>query len=182
MQYDRFRCPLQQAYDLIQAFGVLLSGPTPFRHLIGQYLLCEDIEVEGDLHVHVPDLECRHVRYDHLTWTVNRLPCRVYQIGVPVPDLARLWACLMSGLGLDAEEPEAFVGIVLTDVYMLVDPDIGRRPPVAMRAVLLVDCPYKGYHLFTVDVAPGWRPSFPLVITGAAYVHKAAYVPDGIVP
>lgn len=179
---DRFRCPFQQAYDIIQAIRVLLSGATPFRHLTGQYLLCEDIEVEGDLYVHVPDLECRHVRYNHLTWTVNRLPCRVYQIGIPVPDLARLIAYLMPGLGLDAEEPEAFVGIALAYVNMLVDPDICSRPPVAMRAVLFVYCPYKLYHLFTVDVAPGWRSSFPLVITGAAYAHKAAYVPDGIVP
>ena len=145
MQYDRFRCPLQQAYDIIQAISVLFSGATPFRHLTSQYLLCEDIEVEGDLYVHVPDLKCRHVRHNHLSWTVNRLPCRVYQIGIPVSDLARLTAYLMPGLGLDAEESEAFVGIALAYVNMLVDSDICSRPRVAMGAVLFVDCPYKLY-------------------------------------
>lgn len=182
MQYGRFRCPLQQTYDIIQVVCILLSGATPFRHPISQYLFCEDIEIEGNLYVHVPYPECRHIRHDHLTGTVYRLPCRVYQIGISVSDLARLIAYLMPGLGFDAEEPEAFVGIALAYVNMLVDPDICSRPPVAMRAVLFVYCPYKLYHLFTVDVAPGWRSSFPLVITGAAYAHKAAYVPDGIVP
>ena len=65
---------------------------------------------------------------------------------------------------------------------MLVDSDICSRPPVAMSAVFLMDCPYQLYHLFTVDVTLGWMSSFPLVITGAAYAHKTAYVPDGIVP
>ena len=51
-----------------------------------------------------------------------------------------------------------------------------------MRAVFLMDCPYQLYHLFTVDVALGRRSFFPLVIPGAAYTHKAAYIPDGIVP
>ena len=181
MQDNGLRASLEQAYDIRQAFDVLVPCAPTVRHLRGEYLLGEHVEVESDLVVVAVHLEGRHVGDDDLPGTVHGLPCGEDEVGVQVPHLAGFVVHTVPGLGLDSEIPVALVGIVVADAHLHVDAYIGRCPAVAVGGMLPVDLPDEGDDLLAPGVAAGRLASLPLVVPRTAHAHQGTDVLDGVV-
>ena len=181
MQDNGVRASLQQVHHVRQAVHVLFPGTTSVRHLPRQDFLGEHVEVEGHLEVHVRALEGRHVRDDDLPWPVHRIPGRVDEIGIQVPDLPGPIVHLVLGLRLDGKIPVALVRVAVTDAHVHVDTDVGRRPAVTMRGMPFVDLPDHCNHFFALGVTRGRLPVLPFVVPRPAYAHQGANVLDGIV-
>ena len=104
MQDNRFQIAFEQSDDVFEAIDVRVSGATPVRHLPGEYLLGEHIEVEGHFKVPVMvDLDNGHIGYDDLSGTVHCLPGREDQVGIQVPNLPGLIVYPVLCLGFDSK-------------------------------------------------------------------------------
>lgn len=61
VQHRRFAVPLQQAHHVGEPIQILVAGASAFGDPVGEDLLGEHVEVEGDLEVVYPELEGGHV-------------------------------------------------------------------------------------------------------------------------
>lgn len=164
VEHCRLLAVLQEVHHISQTVYILLSRAPSFCHLMGDYLLREHVKVERHLKVENPVFEGGHVRDYHLPRTVHRLPGGVDQVRKLVPLPAWPVVHPVSGFGLNVEIPEALVGVVVTYLYMHVDPDKGGCPAISVCAVLLVSLANLLYHLLTIYVTPGGSPVLPLVV------------------
>lgn len=171
VQHRRFAAPLEQAHHVGESVQILVAGTSALGDPVGEDLLGEHVEVEGDLEVVYPELEGCHVRHDHLPGTVNRLPRRVYQVRVSVLDFAGPAMRLVRRLGPDSEVPEALVCVVVADFHLPVDSYKGGCPAVAVRLVDLVHGIHHRHHLAAGDVAFGRLVLPPFVEARSAHAH-----------
>ena len=153
VQDGRFRASLEQVDNIRKAVDVLVSGASLFRHFPGEYLLGEDVEVEGDLVVVAVHLEGCHVGDDDLSGAVHRVPGGEDQVGIQVPHLSGLVVYAVLGLRLDAEIPVTLVGVVVADDYLHVDAEVGGCPAVAVGGMFAMDFLDQGDYLFPLVVA-----------------------------
>ena len=84
MEYSRLGAVLKDTDYFLQAIDILVPGSPSLGHPPGEYLLGEDIEIEGDLYVEIKDMKGCHIGNHHLPWSVNGVPCGIDQVRILV--------------------------------------------------------------------------------------------------
>ena len=83
---------------------------------------------------------------------------------------------LMFRFRLYSEKSEALVDIVIAALVAVFKTDIRCRPAISMRSMISMNSFHKSYQLFTFDVALGFIPLLPLVVSGSADPHKCTQI------